>query len=154
MSKVMTAIDRVTSHAKRIAGGKYKVKPGQKHRMSEAMEPGDYGCQGDLKIKVMAGVPKGYTKAEKPFTQMVPGNTEGAKHCLDSLKGVTLYLPPNWPACAETDRTGPVLVLTEARTLLHPTHGAVEIPACFPAVELSYPQEWDAMQRQARRNAD
>jgi hypothetical protein len=80
----------------------------------------------------------------------VPGQTQGAKHCLDGTGGVEMYLPPGWP---EVTEDGPCLVLTEERTVLHPTHGAVTIPAGM-TVACSYQREWDAEQRRARRAID
>lgn len=149
-------IEKIERHAKRIAAGKAKVKPGQPHRMSEAMQAGDYGWQGDLKITVLDKVPADYLKLATPSVadrQLVPGNTEGAKHCLDSLKGVAMFRPAGWPQSAESDYCGPALVLAHERTILHPTHGSVTIPAGF-TVRLDYQREFDAETQRSRRNAD
>lgn len=152
MSK-LTTIQKIENHAKRIAGGKAKVQPGQPHRISEAASVGDGVWQGDLGIEVVAGRPIDFVLVERPTDadrQLVPGNTQGAKHCLDSLAGVTIFRPRDWPDVA---LDGPCLVLTEDRTILHPTHGAVTIPAGF-TVQCRYQREWDSEQRRERRNAD
>lgn len=149
----IAAIDRIVSHAARIARGEETVKPGQPARFTEAASKGDAIWQGDLCLEIVARAPKGYAKVKNPAganRQLVPGNTVGAKHCLDSLNGVTLYQPAEWPNVTEL---GPCLSLSEERTVLHPTHGPVTIPAGF-SVLCSYQKEWDALQRQARRNAD
>lgn len=148
-----TAIEAIERHAKKCAGGKYKVKPGDPYTFSAAAEPGDGVAQGDCNIVLRDKVPAGYKKAAKPFVQLVPGNTEGARHCLDGLTGVEMYLPPNWPACAETELLGPVLVLTEERTILHPKHGNVTCPA-GSTVEITYQPDYDFQLKAARRNAD
>ncbi len=150
---MVTAIQQIEQHAKRIAGGKARVHPGQACRISDAAQVGDGAWQGDLGIEIVAKVPKGYLRIEKPTEadkQLVPGNTQGAKHCLDSLTGVELYRPATWN---EESLDGPCLVLTQERTILHPTHGAVTIPA-GTTVKLRYQREYDAETRRERRNAD
>ena len=94
---MLTEIEKVQRHAKRIASGKDpKVKPGTPARFTEACTPGDAIWLGDLALVVGNGsVPKGYTRCEKPKLQLVPGETQGARHCLDSLEGVEMYLPAN-----------------------------------------------------------
>lgn len=146
MAKTSTAIDRIQEHLKDPA-----VRPGTPARFTEACTINDGIPQGDLNIKIVATVPNGYTKAKTPTAQLVPGNTQGSKHCLDSLDGVTIYLPKTWGQDPDS-LDGPCLVLTEERTILHPTHGAVTIPAGF-TVLCRYQREWakeEAKQRRAR----
>lgn len=150
----VTEIDKVQRHAKRIASGKdAKVRPGQPERFTAAATIGDAIVQGDLYL-VIAGSkpPKGYVRvdAKDIDRQLVPGNTVGAKHCLDSLAGVTLYRPANW---SEESLEGPYFQLTQERTVLHPTHGAVTIPAGM-AVECHYQREWNLEQRKQQRARD
>lgn len=151
---MVTTIERIERHAKRIAGGKAKIHPGQPHRISEAASVGDGVWQGDLGLEIAAKVPSDYVRVEKPTTrdcQLVPGNTEGAKHCLDSFAGVELYRPKEWPNAESL--TGPCLVLTQERTVLHPKHGNVTIPAGF-TIQCRYQREYDAELKRERRNAD
>jgi hypothetical protein len=146
-------IEKVLSHAQRIAAGEHeKVKPGMPFRLTTAAQPGDAVWQGDLCIEVVAKVPDGYKLSRKPAVQLVPGTTQGARHCLDSLQGVKVYYPANWPNVEET-LLGPCLVLFQERNILHPTHGAITIPAGF-TILCSYQRDYDYQTRQTRRTQD
>lgn len=148
-------IDRIEKHAQKIKSGKdRKVKPGQPECFTAACTVGDVIAQGDLYLMVYEGKqPADYIEVTNPTErdkQLVPGNTQGAKHCLDSLEGVKLYRPKNWTG---DDLRGPLLVLSEERTVLHPTHGAVTILAGM-SVLCGYQREYDAELKRERRNAD
>jgi len=152
----MKTIDSITECAAQIHRGEHsEVKPGMSVRMSEAAAPQDSIRQGDLYLTVALSVPEGYIKASKPNVQLVPGNTKGARHCLDSLEGVTMYYPPGFETAGDSWNAmeGPVLELSKERKVLHPTHGHVTIPAGF-TVGCTYQREWDQEQRRERRNAD
>lgn len=142
----MTAIDRIQEHVS-------KIHPGLPFTISAAAQPGHGVAQGDLHLILIDKVPKGYKPVFNPSPQLVPGNTEGSRHCLDSLDGVTLYRKDDWETVAEETFYGPVLVFTQERTVLHPKHGDVTIPA-GTTILCTYQPEFDAMQRKARRNAD
>lgn len=150
----MQTIERIEKHARRIASREdEKVQPGMPASFTEAASVGDFGWQGDLKLIVVDVVPTGYVKIAKPKAadkQLVPGNTEGAKHCLDSLDGVTLYRPKEW---SDESLDGPCLVLTKARKILHPTHGHVTIPAGM-TILCRYQREWDKELAQELRARD
>ncbi|MGH9931012.1 MAG: hypothetical protein ACREA9_17530 [Pyrinomonadaceae bacterium] len=148
-----TTIERIETHAKKIASGSERVKPGQEVCFTEAATIDDTIRQGDLYLTIVAAVPAGYVKIEKlkaSDKQLVPGNTVGSRHCLDSLAGVTLYRPEQW---SEESLAGPCLVLAKQRTIEHPTHGAVFIPAGF-TVLCRYQREFDAEQKRERRARD
>lgn len=150
------AISSIERHAKRISAGKAKVKPGQPFRFSEAAKPGDGVWQGDLGICLVDAIPAGYIRVEEPTDQdkqIVPGVTQGSRHCLQSLDGVELYRPSKWPSSAEADYLGPCLVVDRDTTILHPTHGPVTILA-GSIVQCTYQREYDAELRRERRNAD
>lgn len=150
----VTAIEAIQEHAKRIAEGKHEtVKPGQPSRFTEAASVGDGIWQGDLLLEIVASVPAGHNVMLKPKKQLVPGTTQGARHCLDSTRGVKVYYPKGWPESAEETLIGPCLVLTEERTVLHPTHGSVSIPAGF-AVLCSYQKDFDYLTKRERRTQD
>lgn len=154
---MLTAIDKITRKASRIRNGNDKIEPGQPARMSDAASLGDYVRQGDLYLTVVAStaIPEGYAEAKNPREidkQLVPGSTQGAKHCLDSLDGVRLFRPADWSAKYE-GLDGPCLLLSEDRTVCHPTHGNVTLPAGF-AIQCRYQREYDAELRRERRNAD
>jgi hypothetical protein len=129
------------------------VAPGQPARFTEACVPGDRIAQGDLNLTVVDEVPNGYVLVKKPTEadrQLVPGNTEGARHCLDSLDGVRVYRPDVW---TEDGIDGPCLVLSQERTVEHPKHGHVTVPAGF-TILCTYQRVWDKEQARARRAID
>lgn len=150
----LTPIEKLQRHARRIGSGNHeRVKPGMPFRITEAASVGDGVWQGDLGLEIVVAVPPGYVLVERPSgadRQLVPGNTQGARHCLDSLDGVTLYRPARW---SEESLAGPCIVLEQERTILHPTHGPVTIPAGF-TVLCRYQREWDREQQQERRARD
>ena len=145
-------IDEIEKATKRIAdNADPHVKPGQPERFTEAASVNDAIRQGDLYIAIAGeSHPDGYERIEKPKAkdkQLVPSNTEGAKHCLDSLAGVQIWRPKSW---TDDSLEGPYLKLSKERTILHPTHGSVTIPAGF-AIQCYYQREYDAeMQREMR----
>lgn len=151
---MLTEIEQIQRHAEAIRNGEYdKIGPGIPLRMSNALFVGEGVAQGDLNLIVADGVPSSYVRIEKPKAidrQLVPGNTVGAKHCLDSLAGVKLYRPAQWTA---ESMDGPCIVTTKERVVLHPTHGAVTIPAGMTVV-CHYQREFDAEQRRERRARD
>lgn len=150
----VTAIDKIVEHAQRIAKGEHeRVRPGLPMRFPEAAAVGDFGWQGDLKLTVIEQPLEGYVKVNnvsRNDLKLVPGETQGSRHCLDSAQGVTMYKPQNWP---NSGLMGPAFVATEDRVVEHPTHGNVTIPAGM-MIQCTYQREWDAEQRQERRNAD
>lgn len=150
----MTAIDKIVDHAAKIKAGKFEeVRPGMEASFTEACVPGDCGWQGDLKLTVVESVPDGYVEVESPGVadrQLVPGSTDGARHCLDSLAGVKLFRPKVW---TEDSLDGPCFVLAKPRKVLHPTHGAVTIPAGF-TVLCRYQREFNKEAQRERRARD
>ncbi len=151
---MQATIERIEKHAKIIQSGEHEsVRPGQPWEFSAACEPGDGCWQGDLGIEIVEAVPAGYVEVVNPTEddrQLVPGNTEGSKHCLDSLSGVKMYRPEEWD---EESLRGPCLVLTEERKVLHPTHGPVTVPAGL-TILCRYQREWDKELVKERRTRD
>lgn len=154
-----TAIERIEAKAKAIKEHRDPaVKPGQPERFTEACSPGDFAWQGDLKIIIVDAIPPrtcpgGFSQLKsirKTDMQLVPGNTEGARHCLKSKNGVKMYRPHVWN---EESTDGPVLFFGKEGTITHPVHGDVTIPAGF-TVQLRYQREWNKEQQKARRTAD
>jgi hypothetical protein len=149
----MEAIREITTHAKAIREGREEVKPGMPANFTAASQAGDGVWQGDLGLEIVDAVPDGYVNVKRPKAadrKLVPGITEGSRHTLDSLDGVKLFRPEKWD---EESLAGPCFVLTEERTVLHPTHGPVTIPAGF-TVLCRYQREWDKIQQQERRARD
>lgn len=146
-------VDQLLAQAECIRNGEHDtIKPGQPFRINEAATVGDRVWQGDLCIKVVPCVPNDYVLTSDPVIQLVPGNTEGAKHRLDALDGVKMFLPGGWGPNYE-GLLGPAFVLTQERTIMHPVHGDVTIAAGH-TILCSYQREYDAELRRERRNAD
>ena len=150
----LSEIEVIQQHAESIRNREHdKIGPGVPTAMSPALVPGEAIAQGDLLLVVADKIPKGYKKINKPSDQdrqLVPGNTVGAKHCLDSLQGVVMYRSPDW---GPEQLEGPYLQLTQDRKILHPTHGEVTIPAGME-IHCRYDREFDAEQQRERRAAD
>jgi hypothetical protein len=150
----VTTIDKIQRSTKKIAEGKDpKVKPGNPERFTAAACVGDAIRQGDLYIVIAGQHPAGYEPVKKPKDidrQLVPGNTEGAKHCLDSLAGVEIWQPKNW---TEESLDGPFVRLSQERTILHPVHGSVTVPAGI-AFQCHYQREFDREMQKERRARD
>lgn len=149
-----TIIDRIRDHAQMIAAGEHeRVKPGMAVAFTEACVPGDAIRQGDLYLVLRDAVPAGYVQLPKPKAadkQLVPGNTQGARHCLDSLAGVSLFRPEK---LAEDSLAGPCFSTTRERKVLHPVHGVVVVPAGL-VVQCIYQREYDRELQRARRAQD
>ena len=131
------------------------VRPGLPYRFSDAADFGEGVWQGDLCLELVAEVPPDYEAVSRPKAadkQLVIGSTQGSRHCLDSLHGGNLHRPADWGKNLDS-LVGPCLVLTEERTVLHPTHGAVTIPA-GRTILCSYQRVWDMEQQAARRSLD
>ncbi len=157
----LSTIEKIQKRVSRIASGKdLRVKPGQVERFSEAVADGDLLRQGDLYlIAAERGgqfawndflKSNGYTRSKKPSTQLVPGNTIGAKHCLDSTDGVEMWLPESWN---DESLRGPFIRFKQERKILHPTHGAVIVPAGM-SVLCWYQREHDRELQKERRARD
>lgn len=145
-------IDQIVEHANKIARGEHdQVQPGMPLRISEAAVAGDFVWQGDLKLTILDRVPNGFSKVES-FRQLVPGNTVGARHCLDATDDVECHVPSGWGPKYD-GLAGPCLVLHAERTIEHPKHGHVTIPS-GAIIGCSYQREWDAEQARERRSRD
>lgn len=148
-----SVIEKIEKHAQLIAnGGHDRITPGAPMTISAAATPGDGVWQGDLGLEIVECVPSNYVKAQKPSLQLVPGNTQGARHCLDSLAGVEMFLPPHWGDDFDSLK-GPCFVLSKTRTVVHPVHGDVTIPAGF-TVLCRYQRNYDAAQQREHRAYD
>lgn len=153
---MQTAIERITTRAANIAAGRDpRVQPGRPERLSEAASVGDTVAQGDLYLMVVDRVPEHYETVKRPKktdAQLVPGVTQGARHCLSDVRAVSLYRPQGWGQ-DDASLLGPCFVVKREVTVQHPTHGDVTIPAGF-TILCGYQPEFDAEQRRERRNAD
>jgi hypothetical protein len=110
----------------------------------EAASCGDYIRQGDVYIWKRESVPKDFQLSKEPKAQVVPGDTKGSRHILDSMEGVKHYSPKSNSDVLQ----GPYLVLSETRTLTHPEHGHIQMgPGCY---EITYQLVFAEERRRAR----
>lgn len=124
MTKTATterAFTEVLKHAE-------SIRNDDAHRI-EMMEPGDAWAQGDILIIRLASIPKGALKV-KSESQLAPGNTQGSRHAIANLKGVTMYRLAD-----PTPLDGPLFECKEpVITIDHPEHGACSFPSGIFAV--------------------
>jgi len=137
----------------------HTVEPGKALRMSDALSVGDGGSQGDLIIQVVkhGSVPAGFRIVDNPTDQdkqLVPGNTTGSRHYLESLDTCVILRPAKWNHDAPYDEyDGPLLHCKEDTTITHPTHGDVTIPGGM-CVSLHYQRVYDEELKRERRQLD
>lgn len=115
MSNAMTAersLEEITRHAESIRN--------DEHQQVGEMSVGDAWAQGDIGIVRLDGVPEGCKKIEAPSPQLAPGTTQGSRHCVESLDGLTLYSPAD---AGPLD--GPVIDAPAGMRVNHPEHGDV-----------------------------
>jgi hypothetical protein len=150
-TNVLTAMEEILDYVGKIKSGELEqVRPGMALRFTEACQDGDRIWQGDLALTICGSKPNGYELAQNPIKQLVPGTTQGSKHCVDNLENVEIYLPKNWN---EESLEGPWLMTKQETTILHPVHGPVTIPAGM-GVNCTYQREWDREQQRERRARD
>lgn len=82
------------------------------------MEPGDEWRQGDLRIIRLPDDFDGPIEKRRANRQLVDGSTQGSRHCLDSLDGVTMY-----SLVDKNVLDGPIIHTTTKRAIEHPEHG-------------------------------
>lgn len=119
------------------------IKCDEPQRFSEAASAGDVFRQGDIYIEKLEAVPAGAIQMQKVEAQLAPGTTQGSRHVLDALQGVTMYRLAN-----PTVLDGPILDLATERTITHPEHGNVILPpGCYG---ITYQRAFaDELRRQA-----
>lgn len=124
------------------------IKPGEPFEFTTASTVRDRVWQGDLAITIVDKVPAEYVK--KQIKQLVPGDTQGARHCLASLDGCEVYVPPDWN---NESLDGPVVKCLTRTVVTHPTHGDVIVPDGF-IFECTYQRDYDVEQKVIRRALD
>ena len=100
-----------------------RIKSDDLQYFPEAASVGDGIRQGDIYITLLKSVPHGSAIVKEPSMQLAPGTTQGSRHCLSSLDGVTVYRLKD-----PTPYDGPVLKVTEPVIVDHPEHGAWQLP--------------------------
>lgn len=79
--------------------------------------------QGDVYLTRLAAVPSGAQRLLKTDGQLVPGHTQGSRHCVDPGQ-VRL-----WAFANPTALQGPIIEAPEVFTVRHPEHGHLTFPA-------------------------
>jgi hypothetical protein len=151
-----SAIEKIEAHVQQIKSGTHPtVRPGMTVVLNEAASVNDCVRQGDLYVIVVEkGAPEDYVPAnmqERDQRQLVLGNTNGAKHCLENLNGVNIFVPKDWN---DNSLWGPYVEVTgnAPAKILHPTHGPVVVAPGL-CIRMRYQREWDREQKE-RRNRD
>lgn len=151
-------LERLQNHAKNLKDGLERVRPGDPYTFSSAADAGEGVWQGDLGIEIVRAIPKDYVKVTKPTAahmKLVPGGEDGAKHHLDSLAGVTLYLPPEFEKDPNSLR-GPAFKISEPRQIVHTgsgRHGTVNLDPTH-AYQCRYQRVWEQEEQRERRARD
>jgi len=109
------AFGELARHAERIKNDEPQT--------AGSMSPGDMIAQGDIGLVVLDGVPANAVRIAKPETQLAPGTTQGSRHSLESLEGLTLYSLKN-----ATPLDGPVIEAPGGCRVNHPEHGDWVLP--------------------------
>ena len=126
-----------------IRGTAEKIRNDGEQRFPAAATPGDCWRQGDVYITLLDAVPDTANPVVPPVLRLVPGTTQGSRHCLDSLDGVAMY------RLADADHLdGPVLTCDQERTVTHPEHGDVVLPPGIYGIR--YQRDLDAEERERR----
>lgn len=123
-----------------------KIKSDELQHFPAAASVGDGIRQGDIYITLLKSVPKGATVEKNPALQLAPGTTQGSRHCLESLAGVTVYRLKD-----PTEYDGPILKLDQPHKITHPEHGDWALPCGVYGI--SYQRTEDS-ERQIRRVQD
>lgn len=119
------------------------IKSDRLQSFPDAASVGDSVRQGDVYITLLAGVPSGCALVDKPSSQLAPGNTQGSRHCIKSLRSVRVFSIAN-PNVYD----GPVIQSSKPMTIVHPEHGDWKLPAgCYA---ISYQRTEDSEGRQRR----
>lgn len=125
-------IDAIVQHAE-------SIKCDLPQQFPVAASPGDTFRQGDLYITLLDDLPEHCVYAPQQDLQLAPGQTKGSRHILDHHKGVAIYF-----RARSTPLDGPILHLTEQRTVTHPEHGHVILPPGIYAI--TYQRAYDPLQ--------
>lgn len=106
-----------------------KIKSDE-HQHAGEMSVGDAWPQGDIAIVLIGVLPAGAKFVERPTLQLAPGTTQGSRHCLESLDGLTVYTHAN-----PTALDGPILDAPNGLRVNHPEHGDVSLrPGVYAVV--------------------
>lgn len=122
-----------------------KIRSDRPQKFPEAASPGDRFRQGDLYITLLGDIPADATPMKEPALQLVPGSTQGSRHCLDSGAGVQMFTLAK-PGTLD----GPVFRLADERTVTHPEHGHVILPGGGRCYGVHYQRDLDQEEQERR----
>lgn len=115
-STAVKTFQAIRSHAE-------SIKNDEQQHISDAVSEWDTWPQGDVYLTYLGDeVPSGATVAKVQDPQLAPGTTQGSRHTLDSLKGITLYERDS------NELVGPVIKSDRRFNITHPEHGNVSCP--------------------------
>jgi hypothetical protein len=119
---VRRAFGELSKHAEKIKN--------DEHQTAGEMTVGDAWAQGDLALVLLDAVPGGATVDPCPQLQLAPGTTQGSRHCLESLEGISVYRHAD-----PTPLDGPILDAPPGLRVNHPEHGDVTLrPGVYAVV--------------------
>lgn len=150
-------ISELIKHQEKLENKELPVKPGQMETLSEAATENDGARQGDLYFVVRStdgsfNFPENYSEITpgEIDKQLVPGNTKGAKHCLEHLDGVRMALPSSFSRDESYMGPGPIVLFQKENTKVHPEHGAIVFKEGF-CVEFGYQKSLNQDEEEIRR---
>ena len=109
------------------------------------MKAGQAARQGDIYIRAISEIPKGYkAKAVGSQYQLVDGSTQGSRHIIDDTSALKAYEPEN----RTNELFGPVIEATECFTITHPEHAHFEMqPGLY---QVTFQENWEEKERRVR----
>lgn len=128
------------------------VSPGTPARFTEACQPGDRICQGDVEITLISKVPDNYVPRSNHNTNIVHGEAGNETHKVDDPTKVRFYDTKGWDA---DSLDGPVIEVLSPTGISHTgsgRHGHVGL--CSGLYQISYPRVWETEQAKERRARD
>lgn len=134
-----------TEHVDTVRNVAESIKSDETQYFPIAASSGDRHRQGDIYITLLKGLPDNTVKVEKPPMQLAPGNTQGSRHCLRSLEGVTMYTLKS-----PTVYDGPILQLAVENEIMHPEHADVVFPPGCYAISYQRTEDSEGVQRRVQ----
>jgi len=146
------SVMEVVKEMRRHIDGDGPVGPGTPAMFTEACQPGDRICQGDVEITMVVRVPSTHKPRTSTLTNIVHGEAGAETHSIDDPSKVRIYDHADWTA---ESLDGPVVEVIEPTGISHTgagRHGHVGL--CPGVYAISYPRVWESEQAAERRNRD
>lgn len=109
------------------------------------MKVGQAARQGDIYIRAISEIPKGYKKKKVGSQyQLVDGSTQGSRHIVEDTSNITAYEPEN----KTNELFGPVIEAKDCFTITHPEHAHFEMqPGLY---QVTFQENWAEKERRVR----